>query len=109
MLAQSSGPAYLLHKLGSNSVSDGSVEPEDTEPLFLHSGLPAWLRVALLELLEMVALMSLNCRSGCSLGSTLPLRPLLLLHGIQGIVLRKVNVSASLEYVVTPGVLRLGT
>lgn len=51
MLAQSSGPAHLLNnKTGNNSVSDGRVEPEDTKPLFLHFGLPAWLKVALKSL-----------------------------------------------------------
>ena len=97
MLAQSSGPAHLPNdKLGSNSASDGRVEPEDTKPLFLHFGLPAWLDSSK-KPLEMVTVMSLNCRSGCSLGSALSLHPLLLLYGIQGIVLKKVNTSASLE------------
>ena len=51
MLAQSSGSAHLLNnKLASNSVSAGRVEPEDTEPLFLHFGLPAQLKVALKSL-----------------------------------------------------------
>lgn len=105
MLAPSSGPAHLLNnKTGNNSVPDGRVEPEDTKPLFLHFGLPAWLKV-----LERVTVISLNCRSGCSLGSALSLRPLLLLYGIQGIVLKKVNTSASLEYMITPGGLHLRT
>lgn len=38
-------------------------------------------------------MISLTCRSGCSPGSALSLLPLLLLYGIQGIVLGKVNTS----------------
>ncbi|XP_026714254.1 uncharacterized protein LOC113485336 isoform X1 [Athene cunicularia] len=90
VLAQSSGPAHPPNnKLGSNSVSDGRVEPEDTKPLFLHFGLPTWLKVA--PSLEMVTLISVNYRSGRSLGSALSLRPLLLLYGIQDIVFRKAH------------------
>lgn len=89
MLPQSSCPAQLLNnKLSSNSVSDGRVEPEDTESLFLHFGLPP---SSSEKPLEMVTVISPKHRSGCSLGCALSLRPLLLLCGIQGILLRKVN------------------
>uniref|UniRef100_A0A8C0UPK4 Leukotriene C4 synthase n=1 Tax=Cyanistes caeruleus TaxID=156563 RepID=A0A8C0UPK4_CYACU len=51
MLPQSSGATQLLNnKSSSNSVSDGRVEPKDTESLFLHFGLPPWFQVALKSL-----------------------------------------------------------
>lgn len=69
LLAESSGPAQLLNnKLSSNSVSDGRVEPEDTESLFLYFGLHPWFQAALKSLWRWSLQSFLNAGLAAALG-----------------------------------------
>lgn len=69
VLPQYSGPDQLLNnKLSSNSDSDGRVEPEDTESLFLCFGLPPWFQVALKSLWRWSLWSLLNTGLAAALG-----------------------------------------